>query len=175
MDIPLAENADKHEFATGLLDVSAGAHTRGSQDWSLVRALKTSFPGMLYLKDILPNAEHCVILKNTLLPIYQIVADGVSKGGSRECWYSSLKTITRTAHGSSPSSCLSATWTSSGGGTSQKMNQTKATRDVAGLAWVNTSGEVHLVYDSVEGHSWTSSLWGIRRAIGRMGIKGEEP
>ena len=36
---------------------------------------------MLYLKDILPNAEHCVIFKNTLLPIYQIVADGVSKGG----------------------------------------------------------------------------------------------
>ena len=46
-----------------------------------MRALKTSFPGVLYLKDILPNAEHCVIFKNTLLPIYQIVADGGVKGG----------------------------------------------------------------------------------------------
>ena len=81
LDLPLSENADKHEYATGLIDVSAGGRIRGTQDWSLVRALKTSFPGVLYLKDILPNAEHCVIFKNTLLPIYQIVADGVSKGG----------------------------------------------------------------------------------------------
>ena len=59
---------------------------------------------------------------------------------------------------------LTLAWTSSGGGTSQKMNPTRATRDVAGLAWVNTSGGVHLVYDSVEGHSWTSSLLRLRSA-----------
>ena len=59
---------------------------------------------------------------------------------------------------------LTRAWTSSGGGTSQKMNPTRATRDVAGLAWVNTSGGVHLVYDSVEGHSWTPSLLRLRSA-----------
>ena len=107
LDLPLPAHADRHEFATGLIDGSTGTRTPSSQDWSLVRALKDSFPGLLYLKDLLPNAKHCVIFKDTLLPIYQIVADRVSKG--RKCLSNSLKTTTRTAHGSSLSSCLNNT------------------------------------------------------------------
>ena len=42
-----------------------------------------------------------------------------------------------------------------------------ATRDVAGLARVNTLGGLHRVYLSVEGHSWTFLLMGTRRAIGK--------
>jgi hypothetical protein len=84
LDLPLPAHADRHEFATGLIDVSTGTRTPSSQDWSLVRALKDSFPGLLYLKDLLPNAKHCVIFKDTLLPIYQIVADGVLKGGGAQ-------------------------------------------------------------------------------------------
>ena len=50
--------------------------------WTLLRALKTSFPHARYLKDLLPDAATTVVFRNRQLPIYRVVASQ-SVGGGR--------------------------------------------------------------------------------------------
>jgi len=112
LDLPLDANPDKFEYEPGMLTVAAPAHLPAHQNWTLIRALQYSFPGLTYLKDLLLNAENSVVFKNTLLPIH---TDRL--GGERQLvnfWCSSRKTTTRTVHGSPKSSFLNVTWTSSG-------------------------------------------------------------
>jgi len=80
LDLPLAHNEAELLFETTWINVFSPAHTRASEDWSLKRALHFSFPGLVYLKDILPNAEHSVVFRQTLVPIHTVVATRMTKG-----------------------------------------------------------------------------------------------
>ena len=57
----------------------SAAHTRVNQSWSLIRALYFSFPNLVYLEDILPNAKGSVVYRNTLIPIHTFVAARLNK------------------------------------------------------------------------------------------------
>jgi len=80
LDRPIPKNEDKHEFETCTLPILAPAHLPASQNWTFMRALKFSFPGLTYLKGILPNASSSVVFRNTLLPVHQVVADCLTGG-----------------------------------------------------------------------------------------------
>ena len=45
-----------------------------------MRALHYSFPGLTYLKDLLPNADKSVVYRNTLRPIHTFVAARLTRG-----------------------------------------------------------------------------------------------
>ena len=80
LDMPLPPNDDELEFETVIVDVFPAKHTRAGENWSLLRALHDSFPGLTYLKDLLPNADKSVVYRNTLLPIYTVVAARLTGG-----------------------------------------------------------------------------------------------
>jgi hypothetical protein len=84
LDLPLVDKPDDHEFATCTFPVKSPKHTAASKDWSFMRALKHSFPGVTYLKDLLPGADASVVFQNTLLPIHTVVASRLTGGGKRE-------------------------------------------------------------------------------------------
>jgi hypothetical protein len=78
--MPLPPNADGLEFETVTVDVFCPKHTRPTENWSLLRAFYYSFPGLTYLKDLLPNADKSVVYRNTLLPIHTLVASHMTRG-----------------------------------------------------------------------------------------------
>ena len=80
LDLPLAPNDADLEFETATVSIFPPAHTRPRENWSLLRALHFSFPGLVHLKDVLPNAEHSVVFRQTLVPIHTIVAARLTKG-----------------------------------------------------------------------------------------------
>jgi hypothetical protein len=80
LDCPLTDDPNNMPFETGMLDVRAAANLPLTVNWSLIRALKFSFPGLEYLKDLLPDAGSSVVYKNSLVPIHRVVADRLSGG-----------------------------------------------------------------------------------------------
>jgi len=80
LDMPLPVNDDGLEFETVAVDVFPAKRTRAGENWSLLRALHYSFPGLTHLKDLLPNADKSVVYRNTLLPIHTLVATHLSRG-----------------------------------------------------------------------------------------------
>jgi len=84
LDLPLPVTADGHQFATAHFPIVSPRRTPEARDWSFLRALKYSFPGLTYLKDLLPNADSTVVFRQTTLPIHKVVAARVTKGGKRE-------------------------------------------------------------------------------------------
>ena len=61
-------------------------YTPATQNWTLLRALKTYFPNATYLKDLLPHADSSVVFQNTLMPIHQVVAAHLAGGGDTSYW-----------------------------------------------------------------------------------------
>ena len=45
-----------------------------------MRALHFSFPDLVYLQDILPNANNSVVYRQTLVPIHTVVAARMTRG-----------------------------------------------------------------------------------------------
>ena len=80
LDMPLPVNAAELEFETATLDAFLPAHTHSNQNRSLLCAQHFLFPGLVYLKDVLPNAEHSVVYRQTPVPMHTVVAAGLSKG-----------------------------------------------------------------------------------------------
>jgi len=74
LDLPLPVAVDGHKFATAHFPIVPARRTPAHQNWTFLRALKYSFPGLTYLKDLLPDAGTSVVYQNTLLPIYTVVA-----------------------------------------------------------------------------------------------------
>jgi len=72
------------EYETGTVPVFAPKYTPASKNWTILRALRTSFPDATYLEDILRHADSSVVFQNTLMPIYQIEAARLAKGGQHE-------------------------------------------------------------------------------------------
>ena len=81
LEMPLPVNDADLEFETATLNVFLPAHTRSNANWSLLRALHFSFPGLVHLKDVLPNAELSVVYPHTFVPVHTIVAARLSKRG----------------------------------------------------------------------------------------------
>jgi len=79
LDLPLDDDPDGLEFETGMIPVS---NTKRGP-WTLLRALKTSFPHARHLKDLLPDAATTVVFRNKQLPIYRVVASQSVGGGDR--------------------------------------------------------------------------------------------
>ena len=77
---PLGPNDAELLFGTAFVDVFAPAHTRPGENWRLMRALHFSFPDLVYLKDVLPNAKHSVVFRQNLVPIHTVVAARMAKG-----------------------------------------------------------------------------------------------
>ena len=74
LDLHLAANDADLEFETATVSILPPAYTRPHENWSLLRALHFSFPGLVHLNDVLPNAEHSVVYRQTRVPIHTIVA-----------------------------------------------------------------------------------------------------
>ena len=92
LDKPLPLKPDNHDFETGMLPVVKPRHLRAGKNVTLIRALKFTFPNLIHLKDLLPNADHSVVYKNTLVPLYSVVADRLNGGGKRELLVQFTKT-----------------------------------------------------------------------------------
>ena len=69
-----------HASETACIDVFAPAHNRSGENWGLMRALHFSFPDLVYLQDILPNANNSVVYRQTLVPIHTVVAARMTRG-----------------------------------------------------------------------------------------------
>jgi len=82
LDVPLAPNAAELKYDTALLPIFATRRTASGAIWTLLRALKYSFPALTHLKDLLPNASTSVVFKDTMMPIHQVVADRLVRGGT---------------------------------------------------------------------------------------------
>ena len=80
LDKPLPANDEGHEYETCMLDILPRARFVAAQEKSLLAALKFSFPVLVHLKDLLPNASTSVVFRNTLLPIHLVVSDRMSGG-----------------------------------------------------------------------------------------------
>jgi hypothetical protein len=63
-----------------MIHVRSPAHVPAALDWSLIRALKFSVPGLTYLKDLLPHAASSVVFKQSMVPIHSVVAERQSGG-----------------------------------------------------------------------------------------------
>ena len=74
LDLPLEPNDAELLFETACIDVFPSAHNRAGENWSLTRALQFSVADLVYLKDILPNAKHSVVFRQTLVPIHTVVS-----------------------------------------------------------------------------------------------------
>ena len=92
LDKPLPFKPDNHGFVTGMLSDVAPRHLRAGKNVTLTRALKFSFPNLVHLKDLLPNADKSVVYKNTLVPLYSVVADRLNGGGGCELQVQFTKT-----------------------------------------------------------------------------------
>jgi hypothetical protein len=92
LDKPLPNRPDNHDFETGMLPIVAPRHLRGGKNVTLIRALKFTFPNLVHLKDLLPNADTSVVYKSTLVPLYSVVADRLNGGGKRELLVQFTKT-----------------------------------------------------------------------------------
>ena len=57
LDLALTDDPDHLEYETGIVPVFAPEHTSDIKNWTLLRALKTSFPNATYLKDLLPHTD----------------------------------------------------------------------------------------------------------------------
>ena len=84
LDQPIADNVDGHEFVTGLLPLLAPAHIPANMNWSVIRALKFTFPGANILKDLLLDADRTVVFRNSQFPIHMVVAARMSGGRNPE-------------------------------------------------------------------------------------------
>jgi len=84
LDLPLPVPVDGHKFATAHFPIVPARRTLEHRNWTFLRALKYSFPGLTYLKDLLPDAGTSVVYRNTLLPIHTVVAARETKGGKSE-------------------------------------------------------------------------------------------
>ena len=84
LDLPLTDDPNHLEYETGMILVFAPRYTPAAKQWTLLRALKATYPGAVYMKDLLPNADSTVVFKNTQMPIYQVVASQWAWGGGHE-------------------------------------------------------------------------------------------
>jgi hypothetical protein len=80
LDLPLVNDPKGMKFETSMINVRSPAHVPAAQDWSLIRALKFSVPGLTYLKDLLPHAASSVVFKQSMVPIHSVVAERLSGG-----------------------------------------------------------------------------------------------
>jgi len=49
---------------------------------TVLRALESTFPNLTHLKDMLPDASSSVVFKDTMMPIHQVVAARLVRGGT---------------------------------------------------------------------------------------------
>ena len=89
LDLPLDDDPNHLEFETGMISVFAPRYTPAAKQWTLLRALRATYPGSVYMKDLLPNADSTVVFKNTQMPIYQSWPPSWPGGGDQSCWYNS--------------------------------------------------------------------------------------
>ena len=92
-----------------MIPVFAAPKTPFSRNWTLVRALKESFPGLAYLKDLLSNADHSVFYTNIGSYPPGLCRPLLAGGGGARYRRNALGTTLKTVLGSSQSSSLNAT------------------------------------------------------------------
>jgi len=84
LDLPLDDDPNRLEYETSMIPVFAPRYTPAARQWTLMPALEATYPGAVYLKDLLPNADSTVVYKNTQMPIYQVVASQLARRGGHE-------------------------------------------------------------------------------------------
>ena len=82
LDLPLKKNKDKVTFGTTWIPVFTSRRAAAGNNWTVLRALKSTFPNLTHLKDILPDASSSVVFKDTMMPIHQVVAARLAMGGT---------------------------------------------------------------------------------------------
>ena len=82
LDLPLKKNKDKLLFETTWIPMFASRRAAGSNNWTVLRALRSTWPDLTHLKDMLPNASSSTVFKNTMMPIHYVVAARLARGGT---------------------------------------------------------------------------------------------